>query len=115
MVVGLPKVFPPKGVCKGYVLGKHHKTPFNSGKAWKAQNLLDQIHIDVCCINLPSLVGVRYILTFIDDFSRFTWFYFLKNKNPVFEKLKEFRAFAEKHCGRFIKCLRSHNGGEYVN
>jgi transposase InsO family protein len=54
-------------------------------------------------------------LTFIDDFSHFTWVFFLKNKNLVFEKFKEFWAFAEKQCGRPIKCLRSDNGGEYVN
>jgi hypothetical protein len=73
MVVGFPKVFPPEGVCKGCVLGKHHQAPFDSGKAWRAQNLLELVHSDVCCINLPSLVGARYILTFIDDFSHFTW------------------------------------------
>jgi hypothetical protein len=54
-------------------------------------------------------------LTFIDDLSHFTWVFFLKNKNLVFEKFKEFQAFAEKKCGRPIKCLRSNNGGEYVN
>jgi hypothetical protein len=99
MVASLPKVFPPEGVYKGCVLGKHHQTPFDSGKAWRAQNLLELVHSDVCCINLPSLVGARYILTFIDNFSCFTWVYFLKNKNLVFEKFKEFRAFAEKHYG----------------
>jgi transposase InsO family protein len=115
MVVGLPKVFPPEGVYKGCVLGKHHQAPFDSGKVWRAQNLLELVHNDVCCINLPSLAGARYILTFIDDLSHFTWVYFLKNKNLVFEKFKEFRAFAEKQCGQPIKCLRSENGGEYVN
>jgi hypothetical protein len=45
------------------------------------------------------LAGARYIFTFIDDFSRFTWVFFLKNKNLVFEKFKEFWAFAEKQCG----------------
>jgi len=42
------------------------------------------------------LEGARYILTFIDAFSRFTWVYFMKNKNLVFEKFREFIAFAEK-------------------
>jgi hypothetical protein len=96
-------------------LGKHHQTPFNSGKAWQAQNPLELIHNDLCCINQPSLVGAKYILTFIDDLSRFTWVYFLKNKSHVFEKFKEFRALTEKQCGQPIKCLRSDNGGEYVN
>jgi hypothetical protein len=47
MVVGLLKVFPPKGVCKGCILGKHHQTPFDSLQAWRAQNLLELVHSDV--------------------------------------------------------------------
>jgi hypothetical protein len=43
------------------------------------------------------IVGARYALTFIDDFSMYTWVYFLKKKKHVFEKFKEFRALAEKH------------------
>jgi hypothetical protein len=96
MVVGLPKVLPPDGVYRGCVLGKHHQAPFDSGKAWCAHNPLELVHNDLCCINNPSLAGVKYILTFIDDLSRFTWIYFLKNKSHVFEKFKEFRALDEK-------------------
>jgi hypothetical protein len=82
MVVGLLKVLPPKGVCKGCVLGKHHHSPFDFGKMWQEQNLLKLVHSDVCCINLPSLEGARYILNFMDDFSHITWIYFLKKKKP---------------------------------
>jgi hypothetical protein len=115
MVFGLPKVFPPEGVYKGCVLSKHHRAPFDSGKVWQVQNLLELFHNDVCCINLPSLVSIRYILAFIDDLSRFTWVYFLMNKNLVFENFKKFKVFAKNQCGQHIKCLRSNNGGEYVN
>jgi hypothetical protein len=105
MVVGLPKSPPPTpdGVYRGCVLGKHHQAPFESGKVWKAQNLLELVHSDICCINIPSLACERYIFNFIDDMSRFTSVYFLKIKNYVFEKFKEFRAFTKKQCGRPIK------------
>jgi hypothetical protein len=96
MVVGMSKVFPPKGLCNFFVLGNHHQEPFDSGKVWQAHNLLEMVHSDVYCINLPLLEGVRYILTFIDDFSHFTWVVFLKNKNFVCDKFKEFQAFVEK-------------------
>ena len=66
-------------------------------------------------MNKPSLVGMKHILTFIDDLSRFTWAYFLNNKSLVFEKFKEFRELTKNQCGQPIKCLRSDNGGEYVN
>jgi hypothetical protein len=115
MVVGLSKVFPPEGVFKACVLGKHHQEPFNSGKAWTTHNPLEMIHIDVCFINIPSLESVRYILIFIDDFSHFTWVFFLKRKNIFFENFKEFWSFDEKQFGQPIKLLRLENGGEYVN
>jgi hypothetical protein len=76
---------------------------------------LTVVRSDVCSINLPSLVGERYILTLIDDLSHFTWVYFLKNKNLVFEKFKEFSDFSKKECNSPIKCLRLDNVGEYVN
>ena len=43
-----------------------------------------------------SLACERYILTFIDDLYRPKWVYFLKNKNLVFGKFKEFRELDEK-------------------
>jgi hypothetical protein len=73
------------------------------------------VHSDVCHINITSPAGARYILNFIDYFSRVTWVYFLKSTKIVFENFKEFRDFVERQCGQPIKCLRSNNGGEYVN
>ena len=114
MVVGLQKVLPPNGVCKGCVLGKHHQEHFDSMNSWCVLNLLELVHGDVCCINKSSLAGVRYVLTFTDDLSHYNWVYFLNNKIHVFERFKEFRALDEKKCDRPIKCFRSNNGREYV-
>ena len=52
-------------------------------------------------------------MTFIDDFSRKTWIYFLRNKSKTFSKFKEFKVLTEKHYGKFIKMLRLDGGGEY--
>ena len=58
--------------------------------------------------------GLRYVLAIIDDLSIFTWVYFLKKKSEVFEKFKDFKAFAEIATRRKIKSLKSDNGGEYT-
>lgn len=55
------------------------------------------------------------ILTFVDDFSRKIFVYFLKSKNEVSLRFKEFQNFAEKQSGRVIKILQFDNGKEYVN
>ena len=54
-----------------------------------------------------------YFLTFIDDFSRMCWVYFLKNKDEAFEFFKEFKEMVENESEYKIKCVRSDRGGEY--
>ena len=44
---------------------------------------------------LTSVSQGRYILTFIDDFSRYTWVYFLHNKNEVLDKFLDFKTHVE--------------------
>ena len=62
-----------------------------------------------------SLSGFEYYITFIEDYSRKTWIYFLKAKNEVFEKFKELKALIENFSDKRIKTLRSDNGGEYTS
>jgi transposase InsO family protein len=44
-----------------------------------------------------------------------TWVYFLKSKDEVFGKFKEFKALIDNLSERNIKTLRSDNGGEYTS
>jgi transposase InsO family protein len=116
MVKGLPEiqVF-HDGVCKGYAQGKNVKKPFPSSDS-KAKGVLDLINADVCGpLSATSLSEYVYYVSFIDDFSRKTWTYFLKNKDEVFSKLKEFKALVENLSERKIKVLRSRNGGEFTS
>lgn len=63
----------------------------------------------------PFMSKARYVLTFIDDCTRYTWLYFLKFKSKVFENLKIFKAHVENQSDKMIKILCIDNGGEYVN
>ena len=63
----------------------------------------------------PSIRKASFFLICVDDFSRFTWIYFLKEKFEVFQHLKDFKALVETQSGKKIKVLRTDNGGEYVN
>ena len=62
-----------------------------------------------------SLRGYSYDVSFIDDYSRKTWIYFLKTKDEVFSKFKEFKYLVENHTERKIKTFRSNNGGDYIS
>ena len=73
---------------------KEHKKTFPSSES-KAKGILEIIHSDVCGpMSSSSLGGYAYYVSFIDDFSRKTWVYFMKNKDAVFSKFKEFKAFS---------------------
>lgn len=63
---------------------------------------------------IPSFGRTKYFLTFIDDFSTKTFYYFLKNKSECFKKIQEFKAFVESQIDNKIKVLRSDNGNEFT-
>ena len=85
------------GVCKGCAKGKNTKKTFPSSES-KAKGILEIIHSNVCGpMSSSSLSEYVYNVSFIDDFSRKTWIYFMKTKDEVFSKFKEFKALFENH------------------
>jgi hypothetical protein len=55
----------------------------------------------------------HYFLIFIDDCSRNTWVYFLREKSGVFSHFLEFKALVEKESGLKTLTLQTYNGGKY--
>ena len=104
-------------VCEVCVQGKISKIPFpDKDKDNSTSAPLELIHTDVCGRITPaSLGGGEYVLTFIDDYSRFCWVYIIRHKSEVFTKFKEFKVMVEKQYNSNIKMLRSDNGGEYCS
>ena len=82
-VSGLPDIEENhEGISKGCAQGKNAKTFPNSEIT--AKGIMDIVHSDVCGpMSSSSLSGYMYYVSFIDDFSRKTWIYFLKGKNGV--------------------------------
>ena len=96
MVKGLPLIEKPDSLCEGCILGKQHIESFPSGKGIRAKAPLEIVHSNFCVpMQTPSLVGNHYMLTFIDDYTRKTWVYFLKVKSEVFDKFFHFKALVE--------------------
>lgn len=73
MVIGLPRIDPPNKICEMFVIRKQHRKQFPKGKSWRAKTILELIHSDTYGPINPSSNGCkRYILTYIDDYSRKT-------------------------------------------
>jgi hypothetical protein len=85
MVKGFPLIEIPERICEGCIFGKQHRESFLVGKSYREKDPLEIVHSDICGpMQTPSIGGNTYFLTFIDDFSRKTWIYFLKHKSGAF-------------------------------
>ncbi|KAG6466920.1 hypothetical protein ZIOFF_075291 [Zingiber officinale] len=88
LVDGLPdlsKVEDEK-ICKGCQFGKAHRLPFKSSNS-RCTTPLERIHSDLMGPTLTaSYSGCHYMLLFVDDYTRFTWVYFVKHKSENLSK-----------------------------
>lgn len=101
--------------CENCLKGKHSRNPFQHNGT-RASELLEMVHSDLCGpMKILSNGGARYILVFVDDYSRKVFVYFIKFKSEVKNKFVDFKCFVENQTGRKIKILRTDNGTEYCN
>ena len=85
MVKGLPLIDRPERVCEGCVFGKQHRETFPVENSYRACTPLEIMHSDICgTMHTSSIDGCNYFVTFIDDFTRKTWVYFIKHKYDAF-------------------------------
>ncbi|KAG8496761.1 hypothetical protein CXB51_007827 [Gossypium anomalum] len=97
--------------CKHYVLGS--KREFDSLEKSITRREHWSIFILICGGHLEC--GANYMLTFIDDFSRKVWAFFLKQKSDVFFTFKSSKTTIEKKKGKQIKYLCTDNGLEFCS
>jgi transposase InsO family protein len=62
-----------------------------------------------------SIGGNKYGLIIIDDYSRFTWVFFLHDKSETQEVLKKFLKRAQNEFDAKVKNIRSDNGSKFKN
>eukprot|EP01018_Ginkgo_biloba_P016798 Gb_10865 [translate_table: standard] len=115
MVVELPFIQGSKEICEGCIYGKQHRDSFPALK-FKARENLELVHTNLCGLMRTLSMGkARYFMSFIDDYTRKIWVYFLKEKFKAFMKFIEFRVMAERQSGYKLRILSSNNGGEYIS
>jgi hypothetical protein len=98
MVKCLPLIEKTKRICEGCIFGKQHRESFPVGKSYREKSPLKIVHLYICgLMQTPSIGGNTYLMTFIDDFSRKTWIYFLKHKYDALDCFQQFKSLVEKH------------------
>jgi hypothetical protein len=86
-------------------------------KAYKSTlRVLELLHIDLFGpTTYKSLGGNLYCLVIVDDYSRYTWTFFLRDKSEVATYFKKFAKRAQNEFEVKIKKIRSDNGKEFDN
>ncbi|GJY77844.1 putative ribonuclease H-like domain-containing protein [Tanacetum coccineum] len=117
LVRGLPsKHFENDQTCVACLKGKQHKVSCKS----KIQNSITQplfmLHMDLFGPTfVSSLMNKKYCLFVTDDYSRFTWVFFLASKDETSGILKRFITEIENLVNKKVKIIRCDNGIEFKN
>lgn len=103
-------------VCEHCLEGKSSRVPFPKMSYSRAERVLDLIHTDVCGpMKNITPGGCRYLMTLIDDHSRYTVVCLLRQKSDAAACIKRFVAHVKTRFGRAPCVIRSDGGGEYAN
>ncbi|KAG9449455.1 hypothetical protein H6P81_009420 [Aristolochia fimbriata] len=106
-------------VCKGCMEGKQHRTPHTALKSITTKQQLELLHFDLMGpVQTESIAGKKYVMVCVDDFTRFTWVEFLREKSKTFKLFVNLcrRLMIEKGVtiGRIVR-IRSDHGKEFEN
>jgi hypothetical protein len=102
MVEGMSNFYLNFDFYEHCLYGKHNHVRFSSS-ATREKGIFQLVHNDVFgLVSVPSLEKIVYYVSFIDEFLRNTWIYFIGKKFEVFDKFKEFKALVENYTKKRI-------------
>jgi transposase InsO family protein len=112
----IPQIMKPTNtLCKHCQRGKQTKTRFKS-KEYSTTRTLEIVHTDlVGQTRTKGLKGEKYFMLLVDDYTRMSPVFFLKNKSEAFQNFKVYKEMVENEMDSKIKCLRSDNGADFTS
>nr|GFA73253.1 putative ribonuclease H-like domain-containing protein [Tanacetum cinerariifolium] len=117
LVQGLPKMkFEKDHLCSACEQGKIHRKHHRSKTAFASNKPLYLLHMDLCGpMRVQSINRKRYVLVFVDDYSRYTWVFFLHSKDEAFELIISFIKKTQVNLQLQVQRVRTDNGTEFKN
>ncbi|GJV91386.1 putative ribonuclease H-like domain-containing protein [Tanacetum coccineum] len=117
LVRGLPsKIFQNDHTCVACQKGKQHKASCKAKSVSSISHSLQLLHMDLFGpTSVRSLNHKTYCLVITDDFSRFSWVFFLRTKDETSGILKDFIRQIENQLNQKVKTIRCDNGTEFKN
>jgi transposase InsO family protein len=103
----------PSGVCQAR---KEVGTPHPAKNIMTTTRSLEMLHMNLFGpIAYISIGSNKYGLVIIDDYSCFTWVFFLLDKSETQQVFKKFLKRAQNDFDAKVKKIRSGNGSEFKN
>ncbi|GJZ86079.1 putative ribonuclease H-like domain-containing protein [Tanacetum coccineum] len=117
LVRGLPsKLFENDQTCVACQKGKQHRASCKSKTENSISLPLHLLHMDLFGLTfIKSLMKKMYCLVVTNDYSRFTWVFFLATKDETSGILKSFITGIENLVDHKVKVIRCDNGTEFKN
>ncbi|GJU34305.1 putative ribonuclease H-like domain-containing protein [Tanacetum coccineum] len=117
LVRGLPlKLFENNQIYVACQKGKQHKASCKSKTVSLISQPLHMLHIDLFGPTfVKSLMKKMYCLVVTDDYSTFSWVFFLATKDETIGILKSFITGVENLIDQRVKVIRYDNGTEFKN
>jgi transposase InsO family protein len=112
----MPQITKPTNtLCKQCQQGKKTKSRFKL-KEYSTTRPLEIVHTDlVGPTTTKGLKCEKYFMLLVDDYTRMTAVFFLRNKLEAFENFKVYKELVQSEMDSKIKCLRYDNGGEFTS
>ncbi|GJZ88107.1 retrovirus-related pol polyprotein from transposon TNT 1-94 [Tanacetum coccineum] len=117
LITSLPKFKYTKDyLCPSCEQGKSKKKPYKPKPVPNSQNRLHILHMDLYGpMRVESINGKQYILVIVDDYSRYTWVYFLRSKDEAPEVIIKFLKQIQVLLQAPIIIVRTDNGTKFLN
>ncbi|KAJ9564858.1 hypothetical protein OSB04_000824 [Centaurea solstitialis] len=117
LVVGLPDFrYTKVSLCSACEKGKQTRASFKSKQISSISSPLQLLHMDLFGpVNVQSIGGKKYTLVIVDEYSRYTWVFFIRSKSDAPEEIILFVRKMEKLNNLSVRSIRSDHGTEFKN
>nr|GEX31928.1 putative ribonuclease H-like domain-containing protein [Tanacetum cinerariifolium] len=118
LVESLPlKLFTNEHKCVACNKGKQHKASYKAIFVVRTiSEPLQLLHMDLFGPTSIRRIDQKYYSSVVtNDFSRFSWVFFLGTKDETFYILKDFIALIENYLNKKVKAIRCDNGTKFQN
>nr|GEZ29887.1 retrovirus-related Pol polyprotein from transposon TNT 1-94 [Tanacetum cinerariifolium] len=117
IVIGILKLkFIKDYLCSSCELRKAKRKSFRTKTTPSSKRRLQLLYMDLCGpMRVESINGKKYVLVIVDDYSRYTWTYFLRSKDETPKVLIDFLRLVQRGLHAQVRTVQTDKGTKFLN